>query len=260
MTLEIVIDAVKLEGKWFGRECSDAPIFVMLHEGLGSLSTWRDFPQQVADTTGTRVFAYSRSGHGRSSTIGKPRPPDALHREALEVLPRLLNEIGFRKGLLLGHSDGGSIVTIYAGHIHDQGVGGIILVEPHFNVEQKNLSSIQQMVDTFNSTDLRARLARHHANVDAMFAAWSGMWLNPQFEKFDITADLASIEIPMLFIKGEDDPYSTMLQAELAETRCAGPVETVVIPGSGHFPHRNDPKATLDAIAHFSRKVLGERC
>jgi pimeloyl-ACP methyl ester carboxylesterase len=115
------------------------------------------------------------------------------------------------------------------------------------------------MVDNYHSTNLRGRLARHHADVDGMFTAWSGMWLNPEFEKFDISAELAAIEIPVLFIKSQDDPYSTMMQVELARTKCTSPVETVVIDGTGHFPHRNDPKATLNAIAAFSRKVLTTR-
>lgn len=257
MECEIEIGEAKIEARWFGSADPQAPILVMLHEGLGSLSTWRDFPQQLADATGLRVFAYSRQGHGRSSSMSAPRGPDALHREALDVLPKILEEIGFRKGMLLGHSDGGSIVSIYAGHVHHQGVEGIILIEPHFNVEQKNIDAIRTMAETFHTTDMRERLARHHTDVDAMFSAWNGMWLHPQFEKFDITADLRTIRVPMLFVKGEDDPYSTELQLDLARAHCPTQVDSVIIKGSGHFPYRNDPKATIDAIAAFSRKIFG---
>src|SRR5664280_586155 len=177
--MQIMIDAMTLEGKWFGPEPSVAPTIVMLHEGLGSVSTWRDFPEQLTEATGAGVFAYSRSGHCHSSPAILPRPLAALHREAQEVLPRILEEIGFRRGILLGHSNGASIVTIYAGRVQNHRIGGLVLIEPHFNVEEKNLSSIRQMVTNYESTDLRARLARHHSNVDAMFSDWSNMCLYP---------------------------------------------------------------------------------
>ncbi len=257
--MQITIDAMTLEGKWFGPQPPVAPTIVMLHEGLGSLTTWRDFPAQVAEATGAGVFAYSRSGHGHSSLATLPRPIDALHREAQEVLPRVLNEIGFRRGILLGHSDGASIVTIFAGRVQDARISGIVLIEPHFNVEEKNLNSIRQMVATYESTDLRARLARHHSNVDAMFSAWSQMWLDPRFESFDITPELPLIRVPMLIVKSKDDPYSTMAQVHLAETRCRCPVETVVVPGVDHSPHRSNPKQTLDAIAKFANNILWGR-
>lgn len=256
MQVQLEIDGARIEGGWFGEATSGPEVIVMLHEGLGSLSSWRHFPPKVAETTGLRVFAYSRVGHGQSSTLAGPRGPDALRVEALDALPKVLDKIGFHKGLLLGHSDGGSIATIYAGCIHNQGVEGIILIEPHFNVEEKNLNAIRAMADAFRSTDLRERLARHHADVDGMFAAWKGMWLHPDFATFDLSAELNKVDVPVLYIKGEDDPYSTNLQVELAEANCPAQVDTVVIRGSGHFPYRNDPKATLEAIAAFSRKVL----
>lgn len=255
-TFQITIDEIKLEGKWFGPESSDLPIVVLLHDGLGSVSTWRDFPELIAESIGVRAFAYSRTGHGQSSQAELPRQPDALHREALDILPRILKEIGFRRGILLGHSDGASIATVYAGHVHDQGVEGLVLIEPHFNVEEKNLNSIREIVRTFNSSDLRSRLARHHHNVDATFAAWSGMWLDPRFASFNIVSELASIRVPMLLVKSQNDPYSTMLQIDLAKGAGLGSVETVVIPGDSHSPHRGNPKQTLDAIATFSNKIL----
>lgn len=255
--VEIVINSTKLHGEWFGTaSSSDTPIIVLLHEGLGSVSVWRDFPNLLANYTNTRVFAYSRAGHGRSSSAFDAGAPDSLHREALHVLPKVLGEIGFNNGFLLGHSDGASIATIYAGNIHHQGVKGLVLIEPHFNIEVKNLSSIRELTARWVSSGLRDRLARHHADVDSMFAGWSSMWLNPNFKTFDITPELGSIRIPILFVKSEEDPYSTMLQIDLAKAKCASQLESVIIPGIGHSPHRTNPEKTLTAIGNFTRKIL----
>jgi pimeloyl-ACP methyl ester carboxylesterase len=256
--MQIKIDDMTLEGKWFGPKPPTAPSIVMLHEGLGSLSTWRDFPEQVAQATGAGVFVYSRAGYGRSMP---PRSPqlDALHREAIEVLPRLLDKIGFQRGILLGHSDGGSIVTIYAGMMADARVRGLVLIEPHFDAEEKNLNGIRDMVEAYATTDLRERLARHHANVDAMFAAWSGRWLDPGFKSLDISRELASIRVPILILKSEDDPYSTMAQVHIAETVCHCPLQTVIIPGVGHLPHKTNPEKTLEAIANFANEIFSDR-
>ena len=254
--MQISIDAMSIEGTWFGPKPSVAPTIVMLHEGLGSVSTWRDFPQQLTEATGAGVFAYSRPAHGHSSSIILPRPPDAMHREAQEVLPRVLQEIGFERGLLLGHSDGASIAAIYAGKVQDPRISGLVLIEPHFNVEEKNLDAIRQMIINYETTDLRARLARHHANVDTMFAAWSGMWLDPHFKSFDLTRELSQIAAPILIVKSEDDPYSTMAQVDVAEAACRCRLEIAVIPGVGHAPHKDNAKPTLKAIADFAGSVL----
>jgi pimeloyl-ACP methyl ester carboxylesterase len=254
--MQISIDAMTIEGKWFGPEPSMAPTIVMLHEGLGSVSTWRDFPQQLTEATGAGVFAYSRPAHGHSSSIKLPQPPDAMHREAQEVLPRILDEIGFRRGLLLGHSDGASIAAIYAGKVDDPRISGLVLIEPHFNVEEKNLDAIRQMIINYETTDLRTRLARHHSHVDTMFAAWSGMWLDPRFKTFDLTRELSQTVVPMLIVKSEDDPYSTMAQVHVAKAECRCRLEIAVIPGIGHAPHKDNSKPTLKAIVDFASGVL----
>jgi len=254
--MNVDIDGVSLEGRWWGPPPAQAPTIVMLHEGLGSVSIWRDFPERIAAATGAGVFAYSRLGHGRSSPAPQPKPVDDMHREAHAVLPKLLDAIGFRRGLLLGHSDGGSIAAIYAGSVQDHRVRGLILIEPHFNVEDKNIAAIQEITRTFRATDLRDRLARHHAHVDAMFDGWSGMWLDPRFRAFDLTSELSHIRVPVLFIKSEDDPYSTMEQVRIAETECYCPVDTVLIPNAGHVPHRSQPERTLAAVADFANRLL----
>ena len=253
--MQIKIDAMTLEGQWFGPRPPTAPTIVMLHEGLGSLSTWRDFPERLAESTGAGVFAYSRAGHGQSVPPPLPRL-DAMHHEAQEVLPRLLDAIGFQQGILLGHSDGASIVTIYAGKAADDRLRGIVLIEPHFNVEEKNLNAIRDMTQTFVKSDFRTRLARHHANVDAMFAGWSQRWLDPGFASFDIRQELASIRVPVMMIKCEEDPYSTVAQLDIAKAECRGPLRTIVIPVTGHSPHVSNPDETLEAITSFANDML----
>jgi pimeloyl-ACP methyl ester carboxylesterase len=255
--VEIAIDTALLNGEWFGTAPSSSPTIVMLHEGLGSVTVWRDFPERLAEVTNTRVFAYSRAGHGFSSPPAYVGAVDSLHREALQVLPKLLREIGFQRGVLLGHSDGASIATIYAGHFHEESVVGLVLIEPHFNIEAKNIRAIRELTSSFATSELRHRLARHHSDVDTMFANWSRMWLDPDFQSFDITAELASIRIPILFIKSADDPYSTMLQVNLAESNCVSPLQTVIIPGNSHSPYKARPEETLRAIADFKRKLFG---
>ena len=176
----LAIDA-SLEYRMIGPRPDAAPTIVMLHEGLGSVTTWGDFPHKVAERTGAGVFVYSRAGYGKSSTITLPRPLDYMQREATEVLPRLLDAIGFRRGILFGHSDGATIAAWYAGSVQDHRVRGLVLMAPHFFMEASNIEAIQQTVASYETTDLRARLARHHADVDAAFRGWSGAWLDPGF-------------------------------------------------------------------------------
>lgn len=254
--MQVEINGLSLEGQWWGPRPPQAPTIVMLHEGLGSVSIWRDFPEKLAAATGAGVFAYSRAGHGQSSLPKEIKPVDDMHREARNVVPKLLDAIGFQRGLLLGHSDGASIAAIYAGSIQDHRVRGLILIEPHFNVEEKNLAAIRQITKEFRATDLRDKLARHHPHVDVMFDGWSGMWLDPRFKAFDLTSELGHIRVPILFVKSEDDPYSTMEQVRIAEAECYCPVETVVIANAGHAPHRTKPEQTLAAVAGFANRML----
>lgn len=257
MTDFITIDDVKLECAWFGDAPQDAPILVMLHEGLGSVSLWRDFPAALAKATGTRVFAYSRAGYGQSDPVKLPRPLDFMQREAREVLPKLLDRIGFRRGMLVGHSDGGTIAAAYAGSVQDHRVRGLVLIEPHFFVEEFNLKSIRKITSEYGSTDLRTKLARHHQDPDNAFLGWSGAWLDPGFGRvLDLREELIHIRVPVLIVKGENDPYATMEQVRLAERECYCPVEHVVIENAAHAPHREQPEVTLAATAGFINRIL----
>lgn len=257
MTDFIEIEGVKLEGAWFGDAGDDAPILVMLHEGLGSVSIWRDYPSALAKATGTRVFAYSRAGYGKSDLVALPRPLDFMQREAKNVLPKILDKISFRRGMLVGHSDGGTIAAAYAGSVQDHRVRGLVLIEPHFFVEEFNLKSIRQITADYKTSDLREKLARHHSDPDNAFLGWSGAWLDPGFDRvLDLQQELTHIRVPVLIVKGENDPYATMEQVRFAERECYCPVDYVVIADAAHAPHREKHEETLAATAEFINRIL----
>jgi pimeloyl-ACP methyl ester carboxylesterase len=252
----ISIGDERLEYRMIGPRPDAAPTIVMLHEGLGSVTTWGDFPQKLAERTGAGVFVYSRSGYGQSSTITLPRPLDYMQREATGVLPRLLDAIGFKRGILLGHSDGATIAAWYAGSVQDHRVRGLILMAPHFFMEANNIEAIKKTIVTYETTDLRAKLARHHADVDAAFRGWSGAWLDPGFATFDTTDALAYIRVPVLVVQGAADPYGTLAQVRVVEQECYCPVETLVLAEAGHAPHREKPVETLAAISSFADQIF----
>ncbi|MFL5210549.1 MAG: alpha/beta fold hydrolase [Microvirga sp.] len=251
------IDAARLEYRMIGPRPDAAPTIVMLHEGLGSVTTWGDFPQKLAEETGLGVFVYARAGYGKSSTITLPRPLDYMQREATEVLPKLLDAAGFRRGVLVGHSDGASIAAAYAGSIQDHRVRALALLAPHFFVEAFSLREIARAKERYAAGDLRDKLARHHADVDVAFRGWNDAWLDPGFaDVFDIVEPLAYIRVPVLIVQGEDDPYGTVRQMEVAEEECYCPVDAVLLPGCGHAPHRDKPDETLEAVGGFIERIL----
>jgi pimeloyl-ACP methyl ester carboxylesterase len=262
MTLQdqghIAVDGASLEYRMIGPRPDAAPTIVMLHEGLGAVTTWGEFPQKLAEQTGAGVFVYSRAGYGRSSTITLPRPLDYMQREATQVLPRLLDAIGFKRGILLGHSDGATIAAFYAGSVQDHRVRALVLMAPHFFMEASNIAAIRKTVETYETTDLRAKLARHHADVDAAFRGWSGAWLDPGFAAFDTTDALAYIRVPVLVLQGAADPYGTLAQVRVLEEECTCPVEAVVLDGVGHAPHREDLAIILPKIADFADRIFGD--
>jgi pimeloyl-ACP methyl ester carboxylesterase len=225
------------------------PTLVMLHEGLGSVSVWRDFPQRVAAATGCPTIVYSRANYGRSQPLGKSYGVDFMHREALEVLPALLDELHVRDPVLLGHSDGGSIALIHAGA--GLAVRALIVMAPHVMVEDVSVSSIEKAREAYATTDLRAKLARHHDNVDAAFRGWNDIWLAPAFRGWNIEGVLEGIKCPVLAIQGEDDEYGSMAQIDSIARYASGPVQLLKLAACGHSPHRDQPEKTLDAIRAF---------
>lgn len=260
MTLEdsgfLTIGDQRLEYRMLGPRPDAAPTLVLLHEGLGCVGMWADFPERLQQATGCGVFVYSRAGYGKSSPVKLPRPLTYMHDEARAALPRLLEAIGFRHGLLIGHSDGASIAAIYAGSHQDHRIGGLVLIAPHFFTEDSGIASIAQARVAYETGDLRDKLARWHADVDNAFRGWNDAWLDPGFRKWDITCELAYIRVPILIVQGSDDQYGTVRQIETAEQECYCPVEVTLLPGVKHAPHREAPEPTLNAVADFVKRVL----
>jgi pimeloyl-ACP methyl ester carboxylesterase len=249
------IGQASLEYRMIGPPPDAAPTIVFLHEGLGSVGLWGDFPDRVAEATGLGVFVYSRAGYGASSASAMPRRVTLMHEEAREVLPRVLDAIGFRRGVLLGHSDGASIAAIYAGRFPDPRLSGIVLLAPHFFAEAFGIEEIARAHERYEAGDFRAKLARWHRDPDSAFYSWSGPWLDPQFLHWDITPELAAIGVPVLIIQGDQDQYGTLEQVETAKRLCPGPVEAVILPGIRHIPHRDAPADTLAAVGDFIRRL-----
>jgi pimeloyl-ACP methyl ester carboxylesterase len=255
---EIAIDGKRLESAWWGPTPDAAPMLVLLHEGLGSVAQWRDFPESLVAATGCGVFAWSRFGYGSSDPVQLPRPMTYMHDEALGVLPRVLDAAGVRRAVLIGHSDGGSIAAIHAGAVRDARVAGLVLIAAHFFVEDLNIASIAAIRDSYEHGDLRCRLARYHRDVDVAFRGWNDAWLDPRFRAFDITDRLGKIRVPVLALQGIDDPYGTPEQLRVLERAASCPVETRLIAGARHAPHLETKDATLAAIVPFVRSVLME--
>jgi len=249
---------MRLEYRMIGPRPDVAPMLVLLHEGLGCVAGWGSFAQDLAAATGAGVFAYSRAGYGRSSPAKLPRPVSFMHDEARDVLPRVLDAIGFRRGLLVGHSDGASIAAIYAGSIQDHRVRGLALMAPHFFTEDVGIAEIVRTRAAFEAGPLRAKLARWHADPDNAFHSWCGPWLNPEFRTWDLSDALAHIRVPILIVQGENDQYGTMRQIEVAQQECYCPVDVALLANTGHAPHREAPEATLRAISDFVNRLLRE--
>jgi pimeloyl-ACP methyl ester carboxylesterase len=256
----------RLEVLRHGESSADAPTLVFLHEGLGSASLWREFPVRVGDASGLAVVAYSRAGYGRSETIALPRPLSYMHEEGERVLPELLDALGIARAILIGHSDGASIALIHAGRV-DAGraagrrgrIEGLVLEAPHVFCEDLSVASIAKAKEAYERGDLRARLAKHHDDVDAAFFGWNRAWLDPQFRAWNLEAYLPRIQAPVLVVQGEQDPYGTLAQVEAIERgvpRAAGAgdsakVERVILAACGHAPHREQPAKTLASIVDW---------
>jgi pimeloyl-ACP methyl ester carboxylesterase len=250
------LGGMRLECRMIGPRPDEAATIVMLHEGLGCVGLWNAFPERLAAATGAGVFVYSRAGYGQSSPVALPRPLSFMHDEAKDVLPRLLDAIGFRRGLLLGHSDGASIATIYAGSAQDHRVRGLILIAPHFFTEDIGIAEIARAREAYETTDLRAKLTRWHADVDNAFRGWNDAWLDPAFRQWDITTELAYIRVPILIVQGADDQYGTVKQIEAAERECYCPVEVALLQGVRHAPHREAPDVLLKTTSEFANRLL----
>jgi pimeloyl-ACP methyl ester carboxylesterase len=225
------------------------PEILLLHEGLGSVSMWRDFPQRVAGRTGCRTLAYSRHGFGRSGPRTRPWTPRFVHEEAHEVIPALRERLGIEWPVLLGHSTGASMALAHAGDGRWP-VAAVIAMAPLTDVQRSNVESIRRARAHYEGSDWREKLARHHDDVDGVFYGWNDTWLRPDFRDWNLRADLAGIRAPILAILGKEDEYATADQVETIrrEARMAAAFEFLLLEGCGHAPHREQPEAVLGAV------------
>jgi len=251
-----VVDGKHLETRRIPAGISSRPPIVMLHEGLGSMSHWRDFPDRVAALTGSDVFIYSRYGHGRSSVLEEPREVSYMHHEAEVVLPALLKQAGFDRPVLLGHSDGASIAIIYAANFPGS-VAALVLEAPHVFVEDLTVDSIALAKTAYETTDLAQRLARHHDDADRTFWGWNKIWLDSRFRSWNIESCLDSIRCPVLVIQGEDDEYGTPKQVRAIQARLPA-AQAALFAQCKHAPHRDQPDLTLRRIAGFMESLPAE--
>lgn len=251
----LVIDAVRLEYACLGPAPEKAPTLVLLHEGLGSIALWRDFPAHLQAATGLGVFVYSRQGYGRSDPIVLPRPFDYHAIEAVDVLPKILDAIGLERGLLAGHSDGATIAALHAARVRDPRIAGLVLMAPHFFVEQEAVDGVARAVAAFEAGGLRDRLARYHDDVNGAFRGWSDTWGDPAFRTWSVEADLDAIDVPVMAIQGEGDDYGTLAQFEPLRGRLKMEFEPIAFAACGHVPFLDQPGPTLAAISRFCQTV-----
>lgn len=238
-----------LEYQWIGHS---GPTLVFLHEGLGSIRQWRDFPEQVARATGCRALVYDRYGYGKSDVLREPGVGvEFMHDGALNELPELLENLKIENPVLVGHSDGASIALIYAGTYP---VRGVAVLAPHVFVEENGMASIKALNDSFETSDLRAGLGKYHREARKTFHLWADAWLDPVFRQWNIEEYLPRIKCPLLAIQGEKDEYGTMAQLDAIKAQAGGPCELLKLPDCGHSPHKDQPEKVLKAVADFVRE------
>jgi pimeloyl-ACP methyl ester carboxylesterase len=250
-----------IEHAWVGEARAGAPLLVFLHEGLGSVSMWRDFPRALCEAAGCRGLVYSRPGYGRS-TPRRPEElwdPDFMHRQALELLPAVLDGLGVdverRPPWLFGHSDGASIALLHAAHAGRR-VAGAIVLAPHILVEEISVASIEKARQAYLDTDLRQRLSRHHADPDSAFWGWNRIWLDPRFRDWSIEREIETIACPLLAVQGLDDEYGTLEQIR-GIARRVPQARLLELADCGHSPHRDQPRALIEACVEFLGRHAG---
>ena len=246
-----------LEVQWCGPSPKEAPTIVFLHEGLGCVSMWRDFPAKLAKATDCGALTFSRLGYGKSDPCQLPRPVRFMHDEGLTVLPALLEAAGVRECVLVGHSDGGSIAIVYAGGTPAMPLRGIITEAAHVFCEELSLNSIRKARDAFSNDDLRDKLERHHgANTECAFLGWNGAWLHPDFVNWNLEEYLPRIHVPMLAIQGENDEYGTAAQTEAIAHKVGGAVDVMMLRDCGHSAHLDQERIVLEAMTKFVRSTF----
>jgi pimeloyl-ACP methyl ester carboxylesterase len=245
----IVVDGLRLEYRDYPAADENRPVLMLLHEGLGCVAMWRQFPEKLAEATGCRVIAWSRAGYGASDPYPESRTPDYMHREALVALPALIAALLINRPLLVGHSDGASIALIFAGAFPEQ-TCGVVAMAPHEFVEAETLTGILQAKTAWTASDWPQKLARYHRDAPRVFADWNDAWLSPAFRDWNIEEYLPQIRCPVLALQGEDDEYASMRQIEVIAEQVPG-TELLKLANCGHSPQRDQETAVLAAIAGF---------
>jgi len=252
----LTLDGIRLEYRWIGAPRAGQPVLVFLHEGLGSVSLWRDFPDKVAAACGLSAFVYSRQGYGGSSPVPLPRPLDYLEREARDMLGRVLDAAGIADAILIGHSDGASIALLHAALEGGRRVRGVAALAPHSFVEDLCIAAIAEVRPLYTGT-LRPKLERHHgANVDCAFYGWNDTWLDPRFTAMDFRPLLPRIAVPVVVIQGEDDEYASRAQVDVVAEGVAGPVRALLLPRCGHSPQRDQEAAVIAALVELVASAM----
>jgi pimeloyl-ACP methyl ester carboxylesterase len=251
----LTVDGVRLEYELLRKPdiAPHASTIVFLHEGLGSIGQWRDFPHALAEASGCHALIYARRGHGNSDTLDAPRTPEFMHIEAFEVLPQILGQLQIERPILFGHSDGGSIALLFAGGGHE--VRGLIVEAPHLFVEERSIFGIEAAGRAYLETDLRDKLERYHAGAETMFRGWNDVWLSAGFRAWNIEEFLPRILSPVLAIQGEQDAYGTMAQIDAVAAQVAGEVSLLKLEQCGHVPHREQTEKTLTAALRFIKQL-----
>jgi len=245
------VSGVRLEATWVGPARDGGTELVFLHEGLGSITQWRETPAAIAEAAGRPALVYARTGYGHSSPAAVPRPLTYMHDEAA-LLPQVLAAAAIRDPILIGHSDGASIAIIASG-THAVAPRALVLIAPHVFVEDISVRSINRAAVEYRTGDLRDKLARHHADVDGAFWGWNRAWLDPEFRAWNLEQFLSAITAPALIVQGSADEYGTLAQVDAIARQLGGPSEQLIVDGAGHSPHRTHPAEVNAAIAAFVR-------
>lgn len=251
----VTVKGLKLEYRDFPATVENRPPLLLLHEGLGSVTMWRHFPEKLAARTGCRVIVWSRAGYGGSEPYAEARTPRYMHREGEEMLPAFIAALGIDKPVLVGHSDGGSIALIFSGAYPEVPLG-IAVMAPHEFVEEETLAGIRAARKVWDETDWPHKLGRYHRDPQRVFSDWNDCWLSPPFRDWNIEDYLPKIRCPVLAIQGEDDEYATMRQIEVIADAIPG-TQLLKLAHCGHSPQRDQESAVLEALDAFIRRASG---
>ena len=245
----------ELEISTIGDLSSNSSSVILLHEGLGSVSMWKDIPEKIYEYTGFNVITYSRAGYGKSSSVRLPRPLNYMSIEANNYLPKFLDHFDLKNFYLIGHSDGGTIAALSSGEKKHVNHHGTILVAPHFFIENFNIKSIREIKNKYEKGGLKEKLSKYHDNVDNAFYGWSDTWLNPEFHKWDITKEIKKIKVPIYAIQGNADPYGSVKQVDVLEKNLSVQFRKLILDKCGHNPFFERLDESLFGIKNFINQI-----